>query len=475
VALVLVLLASARPFQRAGDSAPPIEEKQLSIYGPRVSYSLPVSERNGQDYIALLEALEPFGSVSASVDRGKWKLRFDNLGAEFQRNARLGKVAGKKFGLPSPFVLENNRGLVPLRALPEILALMLGTKTDYHEASRRLFLGGAATRFTTDLREDGLSVKFSSPVNPLISTEPGKLKMTFTRDPVVSSPSTLRPENPLVSSITFSEDNGRAELLVQGKVPLLAQFAAGGKTIDIVPAPSQARNAPPAAPQETATATTAATPATAPITVPPPPTLQSLTAKPQFVVMLDAGHGGDDRGALLSETLEEKGVTLAFARRLRSELQNHGISAVMSRDADVSVPVEQRAAMADAARIAVFISLHATSQGRGVRVYTAMLNSATSKPGAFVPWDTAQTGHVLTSRALASIVKAELSQREIPSTELSAPLKPLNNIAATAIAIEIAPSGADVGSVNATVYQQRIAAAIAEAMVVGRTRVEAER
>jgi len=454
--LLLVLVASG----------PSAEEKQLSIYGPRVSYSLPVSEHNGQDYVALLEALEPFGNVSAGADGNRWKLRFKHLEAEFRQGTNLGKVAGQKFGLPAPFVLEGNRGLVPLRALPAILALMLATKTDYHEAARRLFLGGAATRFTTDLREGGLSVRFSAPVNPLISTEPGRLKMTFARDPVVANAYILRLENPLVSSITFSENNGRAELAVQGKVPLLAQFAAGGRTIDIVPAPRQSQSTPPAAAPETATAAVA---------VPPPLTLQALTARPPFLVMLDAGHGGDDRGALLSETLEEKGVTLAFARRLRSELQSRGISAVMSRDADVTVPVEQRAAMADAARVALFVSLHAASQGRGVRVYAAMINSATGKPGGFVPWDTAQAGHVLTSRALADIVKAELSQHEIPSMELSAPLKPLNNVAATAIAIEVAPSGADVGSVNAGVYQQRIAAAIAEAIVVGRSRVEAER
>jgi len=148
---------------------------------------------------------------------------------------------------------------------------------------------------------------------------------------------------------------------------------------------------------------------------------------------------------------------------------------VMSRDADVTVPLEQRAAMADAAHVAIFVSLHAASQGRGVRVYTAMINSGNSRPGGFVPWDTAQAGFVLTSRALADIVKAELGKHEIPNSELPAPLKPLDNVAAAAVAIEVSPSGADVGSVNAGVYQEHIAAAIAEAIAVGRLRVEAQR
>ena len=441
-------------------TAPSAEEKQLSVYGPRVSYSLPISEHNRQDYVGLLEALEPWGNVNAKSEGDKWKLRYNELEAEFRPGMNLGKVAGQKFGLPMPFVLEGDRGLVPLRALPAILGLMLSTKTEYHDAARRLFLGGVETRFTTDPSATGLSVNFSAPVNPLISTEPGKLKMTFTRDPVVSKLFLQRLENPLVASITFSEENGQAELVLQGRVPLLAKFGAGDRKIDIVAAPSVEQNAPPTA---------------AAVAVPPPPTLQSLTAKPPFVVMLDPGHGGDDRGTLLSQTLEEKAVTLAFARRLRSALLDHGISTMMSRDADVAVPLEQRAAMADAARVAIFLSLHAASLGRGVRVYTAMINSASKNPGSFVPWETAQSMHVLTSRALADLIKAELSKHEIPSAELTAPIKPLNSVAAAAIVIEVAPSGDDVSSVEAAVYQQRIAAAIAEGIAVGRQRVEADR
>jgi len=461
--LLMILLASA----------PSAEEKQLSIYGPRVSYSLPVSEHDGQDYVALLEALEPFGNVSARAEGAKWKLRFSNVEAEFRRDASAGKVAGRKIALPVPFVLENNRGLVPLRALPAILGLMLATKTEYHEAGRRLFLGGVGTHFTAEPLQNALNLTFSAPVNPLVSTEPGKLKMTFTRDAVVASANILKLENPLVSSVTFSENNGQAELEVLGRVPLLARFAPDRKTIEIVAAPSEAKSTPPPA---VVPGTTPA-PETIPsaVTVPPPPTLQSLTARPGFVVLLDAGHGGDDRGALLNETLEEKAVTLAFARRLRSELQGRGISVLMVRDADVTVGVEQRAAMADAARVALYLSLHAASQGRGVRVYTAMINSASFRPGSFLPWDTAQSRYVLTSRAVADLVNAELGKHEIPAAERSAPVKPLNNVAAAGLAIEIAPSGDDVSSVSAGVYQQRVAAAIAGAIVAGRARVEAER
>jgi hypothetical protein len=104
-----------------------------------------------------------------------------------------------------------------------------------------------------------------------------------------------------------------------------------------------------------------------------------------------------------------------------------------------------------------------------------MLDSATVKPGAFLPWDTAQAEYVSTSRALADIVKVEMGKHDIPSLQLPAPLKPLNNVAAAAIGIEVAPSGADIAGLGAGLYQQRIASAVADAIVVGRPQVDAAR
>jgi N-acetylmuramoyl-L-alanine amidase len=452
-------------------AATPADEKQLSVYGPQLSYSIPLQQRNGTDYVGLLEAMEPLGTVNITISGNKLKLRFNRLEAEFHQGANQAKIAGKKLGLATPFLLENNRGLVPLRSLPEILRLLLGAKPEYHESARRLFLGGVGTRFNTELRDTGLTVSFSAPVNPMISTEPGKLKMSFSRDPVVSSPYSQKFDNPLVSAISFSENNGRAELNVQGKVPLLARFGADGKTIEVVAAPTQPVASQPA-PAIAGPAPPAATPA---VSRPPAVTLASLTAKPLFQVMVDAGHGGDDRGALLSETLQEKDVTLAIARRVRGELQSRGISAIMSRDADVTVSSEQRAAMADAARVAVYLSLHAGSQPRGVRVYTALMAQGDSKRPAFIPWESAQAGYVTTSRALADVVKTELGKREIPVAELQAPVRPLSNVAAVALAVEVSPSGEDASSVTSSVYQQRVAGAIAEAIMVERARVDAGR
>ena len=70
-------------------------EKRISIYSPVADYSLNVVDRDGREYVGLLEVLEPIGSVSAKVDHENWKLRFNSIEAQFTNgNAHAGLFAG---------------------------------------------------------------------------------------------------------------------------------------------------------------------------------------------------------------------------------------------------------------------------------------------------------------------------------------------------------------------------------------------
>src|ERR1700682_2419445 len=62
--------------------APP--EKHLSVYSTAANYSLPVVQREGRDYVGLLEVLEPLGKVSAKSDSRGWRLRYNNVEGDFQ-------------------------------------------------------------------------------------------------------------------------------------------------------------------------------------------------------------------------------------------------------------------------------------------------------------------------------------------------------------------------------------------------------
>jgi N-acetylmuramoyl-L-alanine amidase len=90
-------------------------------------------------------------------------------------------------------------------------------------------------------------------------------------------------------------------------------------------------------------------------------------------VVIDAGHGGFDRGGIPGQRVSEKDMTLDVARRLKSVLEASGYRVVMTRDSDVFVPLGTRCAIANSNRNAIFVSVHFNSATRsgasGIETY----------------------------------------------------------------------------------------------------------
>lgn len=82
-------------------------------------------------------------------------------------------------------------------------------------------------------------------------------------------------------------------------------------------------------------------------------------------IVVDAGHGGFDRGGVPGQRVGEKQLTLDVAQRLRNVLQASGYRVVMTRDSDVFVPLGTRVAIANQYRNATFVSVHFNSAPRG--------------------------------------------------------------------------------------------------------------
>lgn len=74
-------------------------------------------------------------------------------------------------------------------------------------------------------------------------------------------------------------------------------------------------------------------------------------------VVLDAGHGGHDKGAASTLGLE-KDFALDVARQLRPMLQAKGFKVVMTRESDVFIPLDMRARIANATKDSIFVSIH---------------------------------------------------------------------------------------------------------------------
>ena len=150
----------------------------------------------------------------------------------------------------------------------------------------------------------------------------------------------------------------------------------------------------------------------------------SATGLNRTVVVLDPGHGGTDAGSHIGDNVVEKNVTLALALRLRSLLIARGFLVVLTRDSDAPtegnaagtpLTLDDRAGIANHARAAACLMLLAPGRGNG----------------------------------------------------------PVDSLTCPAMVLELAPENDEVRSVNDAGYQDRIASAVAGALVFWQNQVQA--
>jgi N-acetylmuramoyl-L-alanine amidase len=159
------------------------------------------------------------------------------------------------------------------------------------------------------------------------------------------------------------------------------------------------------------------------------------------IIVIDPGHGGVEVGAVGVSGLEEKAVTLDLARRLAVLLQKQGITAVLTRDEDRVMPLDDRTAIANQNRAELFLSIHLNASKRksaiGAETYylsadatdaeartlAALENKAYQSPDApqatpvsppdhgleLILWDLAQNSYLAESSRLAESIQKELN------------------------------------------------------------------
>jgi N-acetylmuramoyl-L-alanine amidase len=103
------------------------------------------------------------------------------------------------------------------------------------------------------------------------------------------------------------------------------------------------------------------------------------TSKTFSTVVVDAGHGGKDSGAYRRYGPPEKMVALDVAQRLKQKLRESQIKTVMIRDSDVFIPLNDRVAMGNKQKNAVFVSIHFNdSRKRKTRGFETYYHSGAS-------------------------------------------------------------------------------------------------
>ena len=96
--------------------------------------------------------------------------------------------------------------------------------------------------------------------------------------------------------------------------------------------------------------------------------------KSKKVIVLDAGHGGQDPGAISKNGHFEKDLTLKMAKETKELLEKAGYKVVLTRDRDIFITLRGRVKKAHEAKADLFISIHADSarntKARGLSIYT---------------------------------------------------------------------------------------------------------
>ncbi|MGD9965081.1 MAG: N-acetylmuramoyl-L-alanine amidase [Hyphomonadaceae bacterium] len=114
--------------------------------------------------------------------------------------------------------------------------------------------------------------------------------------------------------------------------------------------------------------------ANAPFAPPPARVERPGRRQTQRTIVIDAGHGGRDPGALGVNGTREKDVVLHCALLLRDALEHSGYQVALTRDADTFVELENRVRFARAQQADLFISIHAdaspNAETTGASVYT---------------------------------------------------------------------------------------------------------
>lgn len=286
-------------------------------------------------------------------------------------------------------------------------------------------------------------------------------------------------EDPFVSGVKFSGDAA----IIAFREPGLAANAysltnPSRYVVEISAAPSPS-------------ATGGTTPSTA--AAPPAPVVRT--------VVIDPGHGGGETGAIGPGGLMEKTVTLAIARRLSEILaKTPGVRPVLTRTTDTLVALDERAAIANHEKAALFISIHANSSrapgAHGSETYYLSLqgsdklsdalarteNSEGAAPGPaaspgnsspdldFILWDMAQSAHLNESAELAEDIQGEMNKLLDTGNRgiKQAPFRVLVGATMPAVLVETAfiSNPQEAGELAAPAFQQKAAEAIARGIEV---------
>ena len=215
--------------------------------------------------------------------------------------------------------------------------------------------------------------------------------------------------------------------------------------------------------------------------MPAPNRLTTATDAPRLggpigLVIIDAGHGGNDSGAI-RDGVQEKDLTLDVALRLERLLKASGLATKLTRSTDETLSLSARAAAANEERDCVFISIHfdegKRSAASGIGTFYAARQAAPTPLVAswfpfMQPVSRSETANI-ESRSLAELIQNSLVARTqaVNRGTRAEQFYVVANVQHPAVLVEggFLSNSEDVAKLTREEYRQQLAAAISEGVM----------
>jgi N-acetylmuramoyl-L-alanine amidase len=466
----------------------------LSAAGRR---ALPTSLVNDREMVAL-DDLAPAFQLSLRDDplAGGMTISFKGKTIALMPDQAIASVSGRLVSLPAPVLQSGRRWLVPIEFIDRVLGLVYDARLDLRKASHLVVIGDLRVpRLVIRQEVQGTQARLTFDTSPktsnTIAQDANRLLIRFDADALDATMPAVLPQA-LIDAIRFG-DQGNTIAIVLGpkfgsfRASLVPIDAASSRVIiDLLPAGALASPAIPA-------------PQPAQPSLPAPPESLAAPAAGVRTIVIDPGHGGAEEGARGPSGSLEKDLTLSIAHRLKAAIENRlGLRALLTREGDTAVSLDDRAAFANNNKADLFISLHTNASlnkdVKGAEVFylspegyaqaQQAATSTTSLPAFgggsrdidLILWEVAQTQHLGQSAAFAAIVEEEL-RAHVPMSARpvqQAPFRVLVGANMPAVLVEMAflTNTEQEQALASTEFQNTIVQALFDAIVRFRDTLE---
>jgi N-acetylmuramoyl-L-alanine amidase len=431
---------------------------------------------NRTTYLPLVEIVRHLKiPYTDAVTLETFTIRGPNARLVLTKNSGLISINDQIVLMRNPILRQDNEWLAPVEFLSQGLARVAGIEFRNRPGTSRVFAGNVnPSELVMNAQPLGpvtrVTLRSEKPVKLALTREGQRAVFKFDAGPMDPLRERLDVRDRLLRSIAFDDADGTPKLVAETS-DLVADVRMTAAEDNHVYFIDFARS----------TATTANTP--------PPPVNASAAPDPNApaarapargvrVIVIDPGHGGTDVGGKSGTTLE-KDLTLAFARKLKAELQTRlGATVLLTRDADLDLNNEARSAVANNNQADLLIILHIGNSvnqlesGSSVYVmkedFATKFSPAAARDRLFLPWYLGYRSSRNVSQQIAQTVQAELS-KALPGWKFplrSGPIAVLASARMPSVALELGNLNNPVNTQTLldSAFQSRVASTIAAAI-----------